>query len=613
MSSALRSHPPPQRYSSNTSCAALMADLRREFMADDMHTHVASPSSTSLPPSSATRHVPVTLTPSADTSDLRHLSLADRIIIGRASRSEVKNLQASPTNALFDCPVVSRAHAVISFHPRREYDEQVTITDLKSMHGTAVNGQPLLSHAPHILRSGDTIKLGDRVVRGPDHHDGIQITFRRQPLPPILGAGTYAVPMDESASDAESTFSEQDNFSSAQTTPEQDKFRFGSQLQQFEQNPAGTLYRYDQQQYEPDPIPQVVKDTYAESDSDSLEDGSSSQVYDAHDSEDELDVSPSKIDIYNDLMSTMAQHPESDNELEDDDENGQDEHEYDDDEDDEHEFDDDHIDDDDHADDDYPDDFLEEYSTRLSPELGSAAVEETSTSQPAPPQVPLEPLLAPHFVPSYPFPGITRGFSNSADDAVSHIFKQLRPDENVPTPAAPEAVPPAPKGQISISDIVEDPAAKEAKAAPASIPPTPETNNTADKAGSTTTTGSKRKADALSQNDPAIAPGTPTSSPPPNTEQQQPPHLPTTTETETTQQESQNVVYIYEPTPPATKKAKKNHHHLSSSKQQQQQQKKKGKNISTQVAKYAGLYLAGGISAVAFLASPLAQRALDAL
>ncbi|KAI7104858.1 hypothetical protein KC352_g37218, partial [Hortaea werneckii] len=125
-----------------------------------MHTDPASPSSTSLPPSSATRRVPVTLTPSADPSDLRHLSLVDRFIIGRASRSEVKNLQASPTNALFDCPVVSRAHAVIDFHPRREYDEQVTITDLKSMHGTAVNGQRLLSHAPHILRSGDTIKLG---------------------------------------------------------------------------------------------------------------------------------------------------------------------------------------------------------------------------------------------------------------------------------------------------------------------------------------------------------------------------------------------------------------------------------------------------------------------
>ncbi|KAI7229631.1 hypothetical protein KC330_g7353 [Hortaea werneckii] len=603
MSSALRSHPPPQRSSSDTSFSALMAEFRRDFMPDDMPTHAAPPSSTSLPPSSATRHVPVTLTPSADTSDLRHLSLADRIIVGRASRSEIKNLQASPTNALFDCPVVSRAHAMISFHPRREYGEQVTITDLKSMHGTAVNGQRLLSHAPHILRLGDTIKLGDRVVRGSDHHDGIQVTFRRQPLPPILGAGTYAVPMDESASDAESTFSEQDDFSSAQTTPEQDKSRFGSQLQQFELDAAGTLHRNDQEHHEPDPFPQVVKDTYAESDSDSLEDGSSPQVYDAHDSEDELDVSPSKIDIYNDLISTMAQHPESDNELEDDDENGQDEHEYDDDEQDEHEY------DDDHADDDYPDDPPEEYSTRLSPKLGSAAAEENSTSQPAFPQVPLEPLLAPHFLPSYPFPGITRGLSNSADDAVSQIFKQLRPKDNVPTPAAPEVVPPAPKGRISISDIVEELAAKEAKAAPASILPTPETNNTADKAGPTTTTGSKRKADALSQNDPAIATDTPTSSPPPNKEQQLSPHPTTVEKEETQQQESPNVVYIYEPTAPAAKKAKKTHH-LSSSKQQQ---KKKGKNIGTQVAKYAGLYLAGGISAVAFLASPLAQRALDAL
>ncbi|GAB1740258.1 hypothetical protein NU219Hw_g5374t1 [Hortaea werneckii] len=603
MSSAFCRHPPPPYSPSGSSFSALMARFERE---NNMNTDAAPPSSTSLPPSSATRDIPVTLTPSADTSDLRHLSLAGRIIIGRASRSEIKNLQASPTNALFDCPVVSRAHAVIDFHPRREYDQQVTITDLKSMHGTAVNGQRLLSHAPHILRSGDTIKLGDRVVRGPDHHDAIQITFRRQPLPPILGAGTYAVPMDESASDAESTFSEQDDLSSAQTTPEQDKFRFGSQFQPNDLDAAGALHRNDQEQYEPDQVPQVVKDTYAESDSDSLEDGSSSQVYDAHDSEDELDVSPSKIDIYNDLMSTMAQHPESDNGLDDDDDHEQDEYEYDDDEHDEHDYDDDHVDDD------YPDDPPEEYSTRLSPELGSAAAEEASTSQPAPSQIPLEPLLAPHFLPSHPFPGITRGFSNNADYAIANIFKQSHSNDSVPTPAAPDVVPPAPKGRISISDIVEDSAAKEAKAAPASIPPTPETNNTADKAGPTTTTsGSKRKADALSQNDLAIATDPPTSPAPLNTEQQKPPHSPTTAEKEEPQQqESPNVVYIYEPTPPAAKKAKKSH---SSSSKQQQQQTKKGKNIGTQVAKYAGLYLAGGISAVAFLASPLAQRALDAL
>ncbi|RMZ17431.1 hypothetical protein D0862_00800 [Hortaea werneckii] len=505
MSSAFYRHPPPPYSPSDTCFSAVMAMFRHE---DNMNADAAPPSSTSLPPSSATRDIPVTLTPSTDTSDLRHLSLAGRITIGRASRSEIKNLQASPTNALFDCPVVSRAHAVIDFHPRREYDQQVTITDLKSMHGTAVNGQRLLSHAPHILRSGDIIKLGDRVVRGPDHHDAIQITFRRQPLPPILGAGTYAVPMDESASDAESTFSEQDDLSSAQTTPEQDKFRFGSQLQPNDLDAAGALHRNNQEHYEPDQVPQVVKDTYAESDSDSLEDGSS--------------------------------------------------------------------------------------------------------SQPAPSQIPLEPLLAPHFLPSHPFPGITRGFSNNADDAIANIFKQPHPNDSVPTPAAPDVVSSSPKGRISISDIVEDSASKEAKAASGSIPPTPETNNTADKAGPTTTTsGSKRKADALSQNDPAIATDTPTSTAPLNTEQQQPLHLPSAAEKEEPQQqESPNVVYIYEPTPPAAKKAKKAH---SSSSKQQQQQKKKGRNIGTQVAKYAGLYLAGGISAVAFLASPLAQRALDAL
>ncbi|KAI7300987.1 hypothetical protein KC315_g16906, partial [Hortaea werneckii] len=127
MSSAFCDHPPPSHTLSSFS--ALMDEFQHQIMRDSMHTDAASPS-TALPSSSATRHVrvTVTLTPSAHPSDLRHLSLADRIIIGRASRSEIKNLQASPTNALFDCPVVSRAHAVIDFHPRREYDEQVTIT-----------------------------------------------------------------------------------------------------------------------------------------------------------------------------------------------------------------------------------------------------------------------------------------------------------------------------------------------------------------------------------------------------------------------------------------------------------------------------------------------------
>ncbi|KAI7505799.1 hypothetical protein KC367_g369 [Hortaea werneckii] len=610
MSSNFCAHPPPPYSPSDTCFAALMAMFRHE---DNMHPDAASPTSTSFPPSSATRDIPITLTPSADSSDLRHLSLADRIIIGRASRSEIKNLQASPTNALFDCPVVSRAHAVIHFHPTRDYDEQVTITDLKSMHGTAVNGQRLLSHAPHILRSGDTIKLGDRVVRGPDHHDGIQIIFRRQPLPPILGAGTYAVPMDESASDVESTFSEQDDFSSAQTTPEQDKFRFGSQLQPpIGLDAAGALHRNDEQQHESDHIPQVVKDTYAESDSDSQEDGSSSQVYDAHDSEDELDVSPSKIDIYNDLMSTMAQHPESDNGLEDDDDAGQDEHEYDDgDEHDELDYDGDHVDDD------YPDEPPEEYSTRLSPELGSAAVEETSASWPATRQIPLEPLLAPHFLPSYSFPGITPSASKNAGDKIVSLLGPTLPNGNIPTPPAPEVVPTAPKGRISISDIVEEPTSKEASTAPASIPRDPETNNTADKAGPTTTTGTKRKADVLSQNDSALATGVPASSPAPNTEQQgQPPHLPTAVEIAETQPESPDVVYVYDFTPPAAKKAKKSHAlspKQQQQQQQQQQQKKKGSSVGKQVAKYAGLYLAGGLSAVAFLASPLAQKALDAL
>lgn len=133
------------------------------------------------PPSSPSRRehqadfaplaVPITLVPEHKHRDKRHLVLTgDKpILIGRASKSENKDLHAAATNALFDCPVMSRRHAELHANPWAADGEQVTITDLHSMHGTFVNGRSVQKGQPFTLRSGDVIRLGNRVSRG----DGI--------------------------------------------------------------------------------------------------------------------------------------------------------------------------------------------------------------------------------------------------------------------------------------------------------------------------------------------------------------------------------------------------------------------------------------------------------
>lgn len=50
---------------------------------------------------------------------------------------------------------VSRVHAVISFE-----GDHFTLTDLGSMHGTAINGEKISSNTPVLLRNGDQIRLG---------------------------------------------------------------------------------------------------------------------------------------------------------------------------------------------------------------------------------------------------------------------------------------------------------------------------------------------------------------------------------------------------------------------------------------------------------------------
>lgn len=217
--------------------------------------------------------IPVTLTSVKDSADQRHLTVThgDPTLIGRASKSESKNLQPSPTNALFDCPVISREHAELKVNQWAPAGDQITITDKGSMHGTHVNGRKLERYKPMSLRSGDLLQFGTRVTRGQgmfkflntslsadaetkrlatDTHDGVVVTFDRV-IPdtqnsytlagssPVNSRGGYhgqyiSDESDRASEDAVSIISEiSDNEdahvgSSAKTTPEQPKSQPGS-------------------------------------------------------------------------------------------------------------------------------------------------------------------------------------------------------------------------------------------------------------------------------------------------------------------------------------------------------------------------------------------------
>lgn len=216
----------------------------------------------------------ITLTPVNNPLDRRELTLTqgNPLIIGRASTSEAKNLKAATDNALFDCPVVSRSHAELHYNPWAPLHDQIVIKDQNSMHGTTVNDIRLQPRDSFSLRSGDHIKLGERVARGPgetcshitpgmlhshadkrasDMHDGVIVTFRRsannpghthQPAKQTAGFEVPTPSDDESPepSDDESDVSVEE-VSSAKTTPEQGKAKLGSQEQPIEVESSAPL------------------------------------------------------------------------------------------------------------------------------------------------------------------------------------------------------------------------------------------------------------------------------------------------------------------------------------------------------------------------------------
>jgi hypothetical protein len=200
--------------------------------------------------------VTITLTTARRTQDVtRHIVLHpdEPVIIGRSSRSELKNLSSSSDNALFDCPVVSRTHAefALSFNKWDVKDMyKVYITDKGSMHGTSVNGQKLQANRRFLLNVGDVIRLGENVAQGqsehplasragshandiPDNYDGVMISLdcigvaahKKKSLQtscgvrgPVRGFGYISGSDPESDDDS---VEEVEAPSSAQTTPDQ--------------------------------------------------------------------------------------------------------------------------------------------------------------------------------------------------------------------------------------------------------------------------------------------------------------------------------------------------------------------------------------------------------
>lgn len=84
----------------------------------------------------------------------------DAVKIGRS----VIRLQPSPSNAIFDCKVLSRNHAILWLNPNGQF----MIKDMRSSNGTFINNERLgptgeESEARELF-SGDILQLGVEIV-----------------------------------------------------------------------------------------------------------------------------------------------------------------------------------------------------------------------------------------------------------------------------------------------------------------------------------------------------------------------------------------------------------------------------------------------------------------
>ncbi|KAL1310592.1 hypothetical protein AAFC00_000868 [Neodothiora populina] len=110
---------------------------------------------------------------------IRNIILKDGedVTIGRASKSTSKNLKPAADNAYFDCPVMSRSHAL--FWWNTNVHRHVRIKDSNSLHGTYLNNARV-SGVDAIIHTGDVIRFGDAVSRSHSIHDGVKVRVTLQ-------------------------------------------------------------------------------------------------------------------------------------------------------------------------------------------------------------------------------------------------------------------------------------------------------------------------------------------------------------------------------------------------------------------------------------------------
>lgn len=102
-----------------------------------------------------------------DVHDTREFDLAleAKFPIGRASKNQTKGyLLPAKHNVYIDSPVVSREHAILTTDAASG-SPQVFVTDTRSMHGTYVNGTPLVPYEAKQLSNGDKLQFGVNVNR----------------------------------------------------------------------------------------------------------------------------------------------------------------------------------------------------------------------------------------------------------------------------------------------------------------------------------------------------------------------------------------------------------------------------------------------------------------
>ena len=151
-----------------------------------------------------------------DVHDTREFDLAldSKFAIGRASKNTSKGyLLPAKHNVYIDSPVVSREHAIFTASTTSGAP-QVFVTDTTSMHGTYVNGTPLVPNTPKQLSNGDKLQFGVNVNRNdsktplhcllrklpltfPGYFVAFKYTFNAEFVKPEYSRG-FAVPEDES-------------------------------------------------------------------------------------------------------------------------------------------------------------------------------------------------------------------------------------------------------------------------------------------------------------------------------------------------------------------------------------------------------------------------------